>query len=106
MAVSTTIAIVGGLAVGAQVYQGEKQSSIQKKAMRRQEQAQNQSRNQAIGQEKLGRMAQAKANKKKPDIATLLGRNRATKGPSSTMLTGTGGAGGGLLGGKSMLGGA
>ena len=96
------ISVIGGTTV----YSGEQAASSARKGLRAQKAAQDKSMAQAAGQRKLGAIEEAKANKKKPNIATLLGRNRGAKGPSSTMLTGTGGAGGGLLGGKSMLGGA
>jgi|TARA_R110002020_G_C16229855_1_gene768243 hypothetical protein len=92
------------IAAGATVYSGEKQAKEQRKGLRRQKQAQRQAQSQAVGQEKLAAMDMAKANRKKPDISTLLGqeRLRASQGPGSTMLTG-GKSGSMLLGGKSTL---
>ena len=100
------VAIITAASIGGSIHQGEVAAKSARAGLRAKKAAQDTSMAQAAGQRKLGAMEEAKANRKKPNIATLLGRNRGAKGPSSTMLTGTGGAGGGLLGGKSMLGGA
>ena len=97
-------AVLAFAAMSQSVIQGEKQGRAQKRALHEQKQAQSR----AIGAEKLSAMEMAKANKKKPDVSSLLGRERkgAIKGAGATMLTGPGGADSGgkmLLGRKSSL---
>ena len=101
-------AVLAFAAMSQSVIQGEKQGRAQKRALHEQKQAQQQAQSRAIGAEKLSAMDEAKANKKKPDVSSLLSRERkgAAKGPGATMLTGPGGAGSGgkmLLGRKSSL---
>tara|TARA_R100000808_G_scaffold5348_1_gene16354 strand:- start:101 stop:397 length:297 start_codon:yes stop_codon:yes gene_type:complete len=93
------------MAAGSAAHTGEQQAKSQRRGIRAQKAAQESAIAKAVGERKLGDMEEAKLNKRKPDISTLLGRERKLKGPASTMLTGPGGASKGLLGGKSMLGG-
>jgi 4-diphosphocytidyl-2C-methyl-D-erythritol kinase len=97
----TAIVVAGGTSI----YQGEQQRKAQKKSLRSQKMAQAESQARASSTAKQSLMAEAKANRKKPNIATLLGRERmaANRGPGSTMMTGTGGARGTMLGGGSSL---
>jgi len=100
---------VAALAYG--VYSGERGATAQRKAVRKQEQAQKDSAAAAAAQQRRAEMEQKKANARKPNTASLLAgeRQRGLMGPSSTMLTGTSGAtrsaGPVKLGQTSMLGG-
>lgn len=99
-------AILAVLAAGASVHQGEQQRAAGSKALRGQREAQKQATARATGQERLAAMADARANKKKPNIDSLLfsERARADMGAGSTLLAGRGGGGTPLLGSKSLMG--
>ena len=107
MAVTGAIAAVAALGYG--IYAGEKGASAQRKAVRKQEQAQKDSAAAAAAQQRRAEMEQKKANARKPDTVSLLAgaQQRGLQGPSATMLTGTSGATRGTmkLGQTSMLGG-
>lgn len=83
-----TAAAVGSTAYG--IYSGQKQAGMQKQALTRQNQAQQEARSAALSTERNAEVAQNAANQKTPDIATILQRAQAmaNQGVSSTMLTG------------------
>ncbi len=97
-----TAIVVSTLATS--VYQGEKQASAQREASRNQKAAQRQSLLSSINAEKLAAQAERKANKRKPDVASILFREQAAanSGVGSTILAGREG-GGGLLGSTTTL---
>lgn len=104
---ATAAIITSVLAAGATIYSGEKASSASKKGRRLQEQVQRTSLLAALREEKLAGQAENRANRRKPDVASLLfdaGR-RGNMGAASTILAGAGGKGSALLGSKSTLGG-
>jgi uncharacterized membrane protein len=95
--------VVSVAALGYSVYAGEEGAKAQRKSLRGQKQAQRQSLLSSIGQEKRAAQAEAKANRKKPNIESLLFSERAAAntGMGSTILAGRGGAS--LMGKKSMM---
>jgi hypothetical protein len=93
VATGTALAIgagVSALGVGASVYQGERASSAAKKGRRLQEEAQQQAVAAAVSERRRGDEAARAANRRSPDMdSLLLGEQDANKlGVASTMLTG------------------
>jgi uncharacterized protein HemX len=95
-------AIVTAVSAGTAVYSGEEQRKSQSKSLRAQREGQRQSLLRSVGQEKLAAQASAAANRKKPNIDSLLfsERARADMGPGSTLLAGPR-SGSSLMGRKS-----
>lgn len=108
MAVTGAIAAVAAL--GATVYQGERQASAQRSSLRAQGKAQRESATAAAAEQRRAEMEQRKANRKSPNVASLLAEERTQgwTGQGTTMLTGSQGiarAGSSMkLGQTSMLG--
>ncbi len=100
--VATAIVVAS---VATSVYQGEEGRKASSKASRAQKASQRQSLLSSINEERLAGQAERKANKKRPDVASILFQEQAaaTAGPGSTILAGRGGGGGSLLGSKSTL---
>ena len=94
---------------GSAVYTGEQTRKAQRRSMLARERAQKRAkaaatRQQIVG-DKLAGMEKAKADKKRAGANQYLAaaQQAAKQGPASTLLTGTGGADGMLLGGRSTL---
>lgn len=89
-----TGAIIAGavLGAGASVYGAEKSASGQKKAMRAQEQAQQQAIGEAVSQKRSSEEQMRKANQKTPDISAIMAdaMNRSSQGAAGTRLSGSG----------------
>lgn len=100
-----TAVVLGVVAAGSSVYQGVEGAKASRKSLRAQKQAQRKSLLSSVGQEKRAAQAEAKANRKKPDIESLLFSERAAAntGMGSTILAGRGGGGASLMGKKSMM---
>ena len=105
MGIAAAIWTLAATTAATTIYTGEKQASAQKKSLRRQREAQQTAETRQASQQKQSMMAEAKANQKKPNIASLLSKERlrSAQGPGSTMLTGAGGAGPMTLGRKGSL---
>lgn len=105
---SLGIGLGGGL-FGQNIYEGQKADREQKRALRRQEKAQRDAEARAISQQRRSEQEFAKANRKQPDIGSILEgeQQAALSGASSTMLTGPGGVDPNQLrlGRRSLLGG-
>lgn len=87
----TGAAIALGVAsLGASVYQGQKSAASQKRSLESQEQAQKQAVAQQNAQRRESQEAMAKANRKTPDIATIMAQamEPSKGGAASTMLSG------------------
>lgn len=99
--VGVAAAVIGGASA---IHQGEQSRAAGTKSARAQKAAQRQSLLSSINQEKLAGQAERKANKRKPDVTSILFQERAgaTQGTGSTILAGRSGAPG-LLGSKSTL---
>lgn len=88
-AISATawIAAAAVTATAYTIYSGEQQRKQQNQALDMQRQAQSEAKASAEAQAKSSEEAMNKANRKTPDMATIM--QQATKGgPSATMLTG------------------
>lgn len=87
------IAITGALSAGYGIYSGERAGQAQKVGMRRQAQAQQQAQAAAARQQRMAAEAQAAANRKQPDIGSILATEAelGKAGPASTLLTGPSG---------------
>lgn len=80
---------LGAASLGASVYQGQKSASSQKRSLQAQEQAQREAVAVQQAQRRDSQEAMAKANKKTPDIATIMAQAmEPSKGTGSTMLSG------------------
>jgi transcription initiation factor TFIID subunit TAF12 len=102
------MAIAAGITfAGASVVQGERQERAQRQSIRAQQQAQDQALSAAAKQQRQAEMAEKAATARKPNRDDLLAEEstRSLTGASSTFLTGVDGAGKGLLGRPSLLGG-
>lgn len=91
MGFSTTAAIImAGASLGASVYQGQMSAKSQKRSLESQEQAQKQAIAQQNAQRRESQEAMAKANRKTPDIATIMAQamEPSKGGAASTMLSG------------------
>jgi len=107
---ATIAAFIGaGAAVGSTaygVYNGQQQQGAQKKALKAQTTAQQTAEANALSSERKAAVAENAANKRAPNVASILARaaTMGNSGLSSTMLTGPGGvSSGGLDLGKSTL---
>jgi len=90
---------------GSAVYTGQQTKKANRRSLLAQERAQAAAtRQQAVG-DKLAGMEKAKADKKRAGSNQYLAaaQQASKQGPASTLLTGTGGADGMLLGGRSSL---
>ena len=98
-------AFLAVLAAGSAVHQGEQSRAAGSQAERAQRKAQRQSLLSSINEEKLASQAERKANRKKPDSASILfsEREAADSGVGSTILSGQGSGSGSLLGSKQSL---
>lgn len=98
-----------GVAAGS-VYQGLQQQRAQRRGERAQEAAQNLATRRAAAEVRRADQLERKQNKKKPDVTSLLSREReaALTGVGSTMLTGATGINRSnlMLGRSSALGGS
>lgn len=97
MAALSTIALAAGAAAslgtaGYSVYAGERSNTLQRRARRDQEGAQRQALAAAASEQRRAGEAERAANRREPDInSLLLGENEAARlGSTSTMLTGRG----------------
>lgn len=110
----TALGAVGGVgaatAVTAAVVQGQQQKSVQKRAEQRQNAVQREASSRAAAELRRQTQDRAKQNQKRPEIRSLLAREReaASEGIGSTTLTGAGGVERGrlTLGKTSLLGGS
>ena len=95
----TAIAVMSA----SSIYQGEQQKKAGKKSLAAQERAQQQTFLSSLNDEKQAQQANRKANKRPPDITSILFQERAgaENGMGSTILSG--GEGVGLLGSKPKL---
>lgn len=93
MPIATAIPIALGLGLGASAVQGRQQSIAQKRGIRQQEEAQRLATSRAAAEQRRQEMEQRRANRKKPNLSSLLSDERrgALTGPGATMLTGAGG---------------
>lgn len=95
------------VAAGAAIYQGEAGRSAQRKQRDIQRQAQD--KQASVAAEAQRRSMRDAAGRRQPDLTSILGQERSANrtGPASTLLTGSSGLrAGGLLLGRSTLGGA
>ena len=101
--------VAGALIAGSAVYSGQTAKASARKSLRAQKAAQEEAKSRAISARKTSRMEKRRVERK-PNIASLLGRegSRAGRGAGATMLTGSGGVSPGsmMLGRKSSLGGS
>lgn len=101
-------AVLGTAAIGVSAHQAREQKKIQEEQLRRQRDANFQQMQRALSAQRRSQAESRAANRRGPDVASLLGRerNRALFGPGSTLLTGPKGAPNNslLLGSKSLLG--
>jgi hypothetical protein len=99
----------GAVLAGVSAFQGQKQKSAEKKALRRQEAAQREATNRAAGEQRRGEQERRRANRRGPELGSLLGSQQRAGGggAAGTLLTGPSGVGRGnlTLGGGSLLGG-
>lgn len=86
----TMLAISAAVGTGYSIYQGEKAASQQEEALRQQQQAQTEAKAQATSQERRSQQAYNAANRKSPDVGSIMaGAEQAAKsGGAGTMLTG------------------
>lgn len=101
--VAVAVGVIG--AAGA-VYQGEEGRKASSKAERSQKAAQRDTLLRAVNEERRSAQAERKANRKKPDVTSILFQEQAASkaGPGSTILAGaTKGGGRSLLGSKTTL---
>jgi uncharacterized protein HemX len=84
--VTSAVAAVAG--VGYSLYAGEQGRKAQKEAANRQEAAQREAATQARSQQRRSQQAMAMANRREPNVASILQSTMDAGGPTSTMLTG------------------
>ena len=100
---------LGAALVGYQVYSGERQHRQQKKALRLQEQANKDARQQAKEASDRADVEMNRANRKRADVSAIQSKEEqaALTGPAGTMLTGVQGVDPNQLnlGGNTLLGG-
>ena len=100
--------VIGGLALGYNIYSGEKQREQQKKQLKLQEQANADAKQTAKEQADRADIEQNRANRKKADVAAIQSKEdqSALSGPAGTMLTGNQGVNPDdlKLGGNTLLG--
>lgn len=101
LAIGAGVAAAG---LGVSVYQGQAQKSNAKNSLDAQRSAQNDAANRARSQQRSSEEAQNMANRKEPDIASIM-EKASKQGVASTMLTGARGSpSAGALGKTTMLG--
>tara|TARA_B100000902_G_scaffold281821_1_gene267781 strand:+ start:352 stop:675 length:324 start_codon:yes stop_codon:yes gene_type:complete len=107
MAVTSAIAAVAS--VGYSIYAGQKQQQQQKKALKMQEEANQDARETAKKEADRADVEMNRANRKKADVAAIQSKEdqSALSGPAGTMLTGVQGVDPNKLklGGNTLLGG-
>ena len=100
---------LAAVTAGSAIYQGQTAKASARKSLRAQAAAQEEAKSAAVSTRKTSEMEKRRVGRK-PDIASLLGRegSRAGRGAGATMLTGSGGVSPGsmMLGRKSSLGGS
>ena len=105
----TAIATAAVVGVGYSIYSGEKQQQQQKKALKMQEQANQDARETAKKEADRADVEMNRANRKKADVAAIQSKEdqSALSGPAGTMLTGVQGVDPDKLklGGNTLLGG-
>ncbi len=93
-ALATGVAVAGAAAAAAgtgySIYAGERADKAQKQALGEQRQAQQQAAAQAASQQRRSAQAMAAANRRQPDMGSIMAgaAEGAGGGPTSTMLTG------------------
>ncbi len=99
----------GAALAGASIFQGQKEKREGRRALRRQEAAQRQATQRAAGEQRRGEQERRRANRRGPELGSLLGSQQraGSGGAGGTLLTGPGGVSRGnlTLGGGSLLGG-
>jgi hypothetical protein len=94
--------------IGAGIEQGQRQVRQQKRALQAQEEATRTATAASASERRRAELEQRRANRRQPDVASLLGTERSAlgRGPAATMLTGASGIDPNrlLLGKKSLLG--
>jgi type II secretory pathway pseudopilin PulG len=104
-----TAIVVGSVATGYSIYQGERQNRQQKKALRLQEQANRDSRQAQKEAKDRADVEMNRANRKRADVSAIQSKEEqaALTGPAGTMLTGSQGVDPNQLnlGGNTLLGG-
>jgi uncharacterized protein HemX len=101
LAIGAGVAAAG---LGVSIYQGQAQKSNAKNSLDAQKSAQNDAANRARSQQRSSEEAQNMANRKEPDIASIM-EKASKQGVASTMLTGARGSpSAGALGKTTMLG--
>jgi len=102
-------ALIGGALLGYQIYSGEQQRRQQKKALKLQEQANADARQQAKEARDRADVEMNRANRKRADVSAIQSKEEqaALTGPAGTMLTGVQGVDPNQLnlGGNTLLGG-
>jgi uncharacterized protein HemX len=90
LAIGALVASAAAAAAGTgyAVYAGEQGRKAQKEAANRQEAAQREAATQARSQQRRSQQAMAMANRREPDVASILQSTMDAGGPTSTMLTG------------------
>lgn len=94
MAVTGTMVALTALSTGYSIYSGERANTMQRGARRRQETAQNEAKQAALSQQIKADQANAAANRKQPDVASLLAFEQQPSALSASMLSGGGRRGG------------
>ncbi len=101
---------IGGAILGGSIYQGLQQRRAQRRGERAQEAAQEVATRRAAAEVRRARDQERSLNRKKPNVLSLLNREKtaALTGPGSTLLTGASGINRSnlLLGRSSSLGGS
>lgn len=100
--------ILSVIGLGASIHQGYEAREARQESMRRQQKAQAEATTRAISERVRGEQEKRRVNRKKPDVQTLLGNERAEsgRGTGATLLTGPTGVqpNNTLLGGQTKLG--
>jgi hypothetical protein len=103
-------ALLFGASTGASIHQGQKAAQQGRRAVRAQKDAQRSAEARAISENRRAEEERRRLNRRRPDVASLLGEEReaAQRGPASTLLTGSSGVSRRklTLGSSSLLGGA
>ena len=88
MAGGWTALVVAAISAGSAIWQGDESRKAGNKGARAGREAQRVSLLESASQEKRAGMDDAKANRKKPDVTSLLAAEQGPKVPEATMLTG------------------
>lgn len=92
MGLETIAAVALAASIGSQIYSGQQQVSAQKRAAKQQGEAQSAQLSAAQRTEALNAQSEERANRKPPDLATILARAGQLNTKPATMLTGPTGA--------------